>query len=898
MKIAVRRRVAAGAVVTTSALIAGLLIAPGASARDGGLSISPSGAENTSTAAVLTFNATEADLRLGGSAVFTRNSARPTGFLMDIDDFTETAPTPLPDRSQPGTTNLADSDGINDGTTGDRGSTDATIVGRDGPVDAGTYAVSATGNSRGTAPGPVVGGGNDTCGGCFTVLSPGKATVNSVSPTSMRPGTTVNSISLLGNNFERNSTIEVLTSTGLPDPAIVTNRPPMDPQIDGSSRVPRNGISTRTELRRQWVVANNAIPGARDVRVTNLDGNVGVCPACFFIAGPSLSSVTPSSAGTNDSGQAVTRLTFNGPSVTNGDMFLEFLGNPGSSPRGALTLTETDPAASNSDGTKITGTFNLSDAAPGVYQPVVRNSSGIVNACDSCRFTIVQRGSRTPTVTALDRVGGGEGIQKTQQQSSTEVFEVTGTNFSRGAQVVISGAGVTTTAVEFVNAGLLKATLQSTGTAAPGDRNVTVVLTDGKTSPNCANCYTVTGTPASPAPSSPPPPATATATVGARYQGLDTAVRVLDTRSNDGPRRSGLITLDLSSRITDANATAAVLNVTVTNPTARGFLVAYPSGNAKPGTSNVNFEQNQTQANEVVVRLPANRRVALFVDTASAHVIADLVGFTTTTANAGGRIVNQTPTRVFDSRTTSQPRRTGEVVVDLPTVATGTVGVILNVTATGSRTSDPSRGRGFIVAYATGTTKPATSNVNFDAGQQQANEVITRVGTGADARKVSLFIANTTVGLIVDLVGVITTQPVSGTQILSALDSPQRALDSRNGTGTSKGQKSGDVVLTLPSSVPSNATGVVLNVTATNGTDRGFVTVFSTGTANPGTSNVNFPKPTARTSTTPAKAGTQANEVISAINSQRQVTLNVGGAGSPSVTLIVDVVGFLTPPAG
>ena len=251
MKIAVRRRVAAGAVVTTSALIAGLLIAPGASARDGGLSISPSGAENTSTAAVLTFNSTEADLRLGGSAVFTRNGAKQTVFMVDIDDFTETAPTPLPDRSQPGTTNLADSDGTNDGTTGDRGSTDATIVGRDGPVDAGTYAVSATGSTRGTAPGTVFAGGNDTCGGCFTVLSPGKATVNSVSPTSMRPGATVNSMSLLGNNFERGSVIEVLTSAGLVDPAIVTNRPPVETQVDGFPGVPRTGISTRTGLRRR-----------------------------------------------------------------------------------------------------------------------------------------------------------------------------------------------------------------------------------------------------------------------------------------------------------------------------------------------------------------------------------------------------------------------------------------------------------------------------------------------------------------------------------------------------------------------------------------------------------------------------------------------------------------------
>jgi hypothetical protein len=239
---------------------------------------------------------------------------------------------------------------------------------------------------------------------------------------------------------------------------------------------------------------------------------------------------------------------------------------------------------------------------------------------------------------------------------------------------------------------------------------------------------------------------------------------------------------------------------------------------------------------------------------------------------------------VFDSRSTSTPKRTGEVVVALPQVATGTVDVILNVTVTGSTTADPKRGRGFVVAYATGTQRPGTSNVNFDAGQQQANEVITRVGTGSNAKNVSLYIDSTRVGLIVDLVGYVVPTAQSGSQLFTPLTSPVRALDTRKATGTSgTDRRTGDVVVTLPGSVPSGATAVVLNVTATNGSGRGFVTVYPTGASRPGTSNVNFPVNL-----------TQANEAVSGISSQRQVTLFVGGSGSPSAHLIADVVGYLT----
>ena len=376
---------------------------------------------------------------------------------------------------------------------------------------------------------------------------------------------------------------------------------------------------------------------------------------------------------------------------------------------------------------------------------------------------------------------------------------------------------------------------------------------------------------------------------GSGYVGLASPVRVLDSRDGTGTTRGvkrGAVVLDLSDRV-PAGATGAVLNVTVTNPTANGFVVVYPDGNTKPGTSNVNFLKGQTQANEVVVGLPASKRVVVFVDSANAHVIADLVGsFTRDDVATQGRVITQAPERVLDSRTplgTARGVKRGEVVLDLSgQLPAGATSVALNVTVTG-----PSA-RGFVVVYPTGTTRPGTSNVNVERGQTQANEVVTRVGTGANAGRVSIFVDSMSAHVIADLVAVVVPRDDAGSQLFTAITQPQRVLDSRPGNdnvGTSAGRKNGNVVLTLPSgTVPSGATGVVLNVTTTGASRTGFVSVFPTGTANPGTSNVNF-RPGAN----------QANEVLTAINSSRQVTLFVGGSGSPQTHVIVDVVGYLTP---
>lgn len=73
-------------------------------------------------------------------------------------------------------------------------------------------------------------------------------------------------------------------------------------------------------------------------------------------------------------------------------------------------------------------------------------------------------------------------------------------------------------------------------------------------------------------------------------------------------------------------ATGALLNVTVVDPTRRGYLTVWPDG-ARPNTSNVNFEAGVTTANLVFVALGADGAVRLALAEANAHVVVDVVAF-------------------------------------------------------------------------------------------------------------------------------------------------------------------------------------------------------------------------------------------------------------------------------
>jgi hypothetical protein len=111
--------------------------------------------------------------------------------------------------------------------------------------------------------------------------------------------------------------------------------------------------------------------------------------------------------------------------------------------------------------------------------------------------------------------------------------------------------------------------------------------------------------------------------------------RILDTRVGNGApvgkvAAGGVLDLEVAGRggVPESGAVAVVLNVTVTEPGAAGFITVFPAGGSAPLASNLNFSAGQTIPNLVTVKLGADGFVSLKNGSSSAsHLIADVAGY-------------------------------------------------------------------------------------------------------------------------------------------------------------------------------------------------------------------------------------------------------------------------------
>jgi hypothetical protein len=115
-----------------------------------------------------------------------------------------------------------------------------------------------------------------------------------------------------------------------------------------------------------------------------------------------------------------------------------------------------------------------------------------------------------------------------------------------------------------------------------------------------------------------------------------TPCRIADTRNPDGPEGGPALVANENRDFqvagqcgVSSTAKAAALNVTVTTPTAAGFLRLYPGGSSPPATSTINYSAGQTRANNAILGLGAAGDLAIHCDQASGttHVILDVVGW-------------------------------------------------------------------------------------------------------------------------------------------------------------------------------------------------------------------------------------------------------------------------------
>ncbi len=375
-----------------------------------------------------------------------------------------------------------------------------------------------------------------------------------------------------------------------------------------------------------------------------------------------------------------------------------------------------------------------------------------------------------------------------------------------------------------------------------------------------------------------------TATFGgdSTYHGV-TPARILDTRAS-GSVGAGSMTSFAVAGVAGVptDATAVTLNVTTTNAKAPGFLTVWPSGVTAPVVSNLNFVAGQTVPNLVTVSVGANGKVSVLNGSpASSDVVVDISGYYSAgSPSSGGGTVATTPTRILDTRVglgasgAVAPNADLGLMVRSGVVPADATAVLLNLTV------DQTGASGWLAAYPAGVGVPTVSNVNFSKGQTTANLALVKVGTNG-----VVMLRNGSTGfthLIADVVGYVTGSGTGGG--FRAADQPTRILDTRAGIGLG-GPVAGNAALVLPiaghSGVPNTGVkAVVLNVTATDITRAGYVTIYPSGQNRPTASNLNF------------RAGqVVANQVVVGVGSDGKIVLQNLSAGS--LSLIADIAGYI-----
>ncbi len=101
--------------------------------------------------------------------------------------------------------------------------------------------------------------------------------------------------------------------------------------------------------------------------------------------------------------------------------------------------------------------------------------------------------------------------------------------------------------------------------------------------------------------------------------------RILDTRGGGAIPANASVTLTVTG--VPAAAHAAVLNVTVTNPTSGSYLTVWPDGVSRPLASDLNFVSGLTVANLVIVQLGGGSKVDIYNAFGSTDVVVDVVGW-------------------------------------------------------------------------------------------------------------------------------------------------------------------------------------------------------------------------------------------------------------------------------
>ena len=246
-------------------------------------------------------------------------------------------------------------------------------------------------------------------------------------------------------------------------------------------------------------------------------------------------------------------------------------------------------------------------------------------------------------------------------------------------------------------------------------------------------------------------------TAAARLAPL-TPYRALDTRNGTGGRLGALGangTFDLTVRGVGGvplTADSVVVNVTAAYPTSNGWLTVWPSLQAKPNASSVNFVAGQTVPNAVIAKVGTNGRISINNALGSTHVIVDILGYMSSAAPGrhfpvpAARLLDTRPSNVAPIGANASRAVTVTGVGGVP--ASGVSAVALNIAAYNATANT------WITAWPNGEARPNSSNLNPRPGSNVSNLAIVKVGTNG---QVQLYNGAGTIDVVVDVVGYFTT---------------------------------------------------------------------------------------------------------------------------------------------
>jgi hypothetical protein len=236
-----------------------------------------------------------------------------------------------------------------------------------------------------------------------------------------------------------------------------------------------------------------------------------------------------------------------------------------------------------------------------------------------------------------------------------------------------------------------------------------------------------------------------TATVPGAYVPL-TPQRILDTGNGTNTTKTSIgakggLSLNVHGLggVPSKAVDTVTLNVTVAGATATGWLSAYDEAIPGHGGPANSFTAGRSSASLVTVRVTKSGLVGFYNSSSgSARLVADVEGYTLagptpllpTTVPADTELGdNQPGALTIDdpganlSTTPDTVAAHGTVTVTVPTPGfpfTGVGTAEVDVTTDGAQTAG-----GYLTAYATGSSRPATSDLNFAAGQAVTSLVLT-----------------------------------------------------------------------------------------------------------------------------------------------------------------------------